>query len=269
MLQEANCSTTVDPPPPSCQSQCKLLGGTFSVLVQLGLAFLCLLVLSIKRCREYPRRPWLIWFFDLSKQVFSSGLQHGANLLFGHLLAVHSTFQASECAWYFVLYVITSTAAIFVVWIFMAMINYLVVKRDIRLLRTGEYGTPPSWRPWLAQLLVWGAVGMSEKLLTTFALVVPFRSHLGQLATWLERPLLHDPKTELILVMIFAPVLLNIVSVIVFDHIMKRKKRRGSATAGGGPIVQGALDLGSRSTFRDPLVAFRFNDGRDPNSAIN
>ena len=94
LQQEANCSASIVPPPAVCRSQCKLLGGTFSVLVQCCLAFLCLGVLLIKRWREYPRRPWVIWIFDLSKQVFSSGLQHGANLLFGHILA-HGG-QASE-----------------------------------------------------------------------------------------------------------------------------------------------------------------------------
>ena len=63
----------------------------------------------------------------------------------------------------------------------MAAMNWLVARYELKLLRTGEYGTPPSWRPWLAQLLVWGALGVGEKLLTTFALVVPFRGDLGVL----------------------------------------------------------------------------------------
>ena len=27
------------------------------------------------------------------------------------------------------------------------------LKRKVTLLRSGEYGSPPNWRPWLAQML--------------------------------------------------------------------------------------------------------------------
>jgi hypothetical protein len=222
-----NC--TSNPLPPECP-QCRLLSGAFSFLVQGCLAATCLLVLLIKRWREKPKRPFVVWLCDLSKQVFSSTLQHFANLIFGYILS--SGGLASECAWYFVLYVITSTAAIAVVALFMAGINYLVRRYDITLLRTGEYGSPPSWRPWLAQLLVWGAVGVSEKVCTTFTLIAPFSRPLGELAHWLEQPLRAHPELELVLVMLLAPVLLNIVSVIIFDQIMKRKRKRGDGDGG-------------------------------------
>ena len=218
-------------------AQCRVLGGVFSFVVQAALAAICLAVLLFKRWRENPRRPWLVWCFDLSKQVFSSGLQHLANLVFGVVLARDGA--SSQCAWYFVLYVITSTAAVFVVAAGMAAMNWVVRRYDLTMLRTGEYGSPPSWRPWLAQLLVWGAIGIGEKLLTTFTLVVPFRHPLGRLAHWLEGPLLPYPHYELIIVMVVTPVLLNVISVVVFDNIMKPRRRAGS---------------GARSSLRDPLV---------------
>lgn len=37
-------------------------------------------------------------------------------------------------------------------------------------------------------------------------------SHLGALANWLETPLKAHPHTELVLVMVVAPVMLNVVS---------------------------------------------------------
>ena len=238
--------------------ECKLLSGLFSILVQGSLLVICLAVLLVKRWRERPRRAWLIWCFDLSKQAFSSGLQHFANLLFGVLLA--SDGNASQCGWYFVLYVITSSAAIFVVAGAMVVVNWLVARYELNLLRTGDYGNPPSWRPWIAQLLVWGAIGLAEKVLTTFVLVVPFRNALGSLAGWIERPLLGSPRVELVLVMVVTPVLLNVVSVVVFDNIMKRKTRSGQLSAcetGSGPPHRSAassLDRGSDASLHDPLI---------------
>jgi len=243
--------------------ECKLISGAFGLAVQGTLLACCFAVLFIKRLRESPRRPWLIWFFDLSKQAFSSGLQHGANLLFGVSLARDG--RASQCGWYFVLYVITSTAAILVVAAAMAAVNWLVVRYQCLLLKTGEYGSPPSWRTWLVQLLVWGAIGLGEKVLTTFSLVVPFRRTLGELAAWLEQPLLPYPHLELILIMVVTPVLLNIISVVIFDNIMKHKKGSGASEEGGGSPSSSCAAQHmpfpatrcSRAALRDPLIASR------------
>ena len=245
------------------EEECKLISGAFGLAVQGTLLACCFAVLFIKRWRESPRRPWLIWFFDLSKQAFSSGLQHGANLLFGVSLARDG--RASQCGWYFVLYVITSTAAILVVAAAMAAVNYLVVRYQCLLLRTGEYGSPPSWRTWLAQLLVWGAIGIGEKVLTTFSLVVPFRRPLGELAAWLEQPLLPYPHLELILIMVVTPVLLNVISVVIFDNIMKRKKGCDASDGGGDGSLSSSrtaqpmpsASSWPRAALHDPLIASR------------
>ena len=62
---------------------------------------------------RWKRRSTRIWFYDVSKQGFSSGLQHGANIVFALILTKGT--DASECANYFVMYTITSIAAIGVV----------------------------------------------------------------------------------------------------------------------------------------------------------
>jgi hypothetical protein len=150
--------------------KCELISGFFALFVQGLLAAICVLVLLIKRCRETPRRPWIVWFFDLSKQGFSSVLQHFANILFGVVLAEGGT--ASQCSWYFVLYIITSVAAVIVVAAGMRLQGYLVARYNLTLLRTGDYGSPPNWRPWLAQLLAWGFIGTLAGLEPATAAVV-------------------------------------------------------------------------------------------------
>lgn len=64
--------------------ECHLLGEA-SIFIQGALGALALLSLVYKRWRERPRRPWKIWFFDVSKQVFGSVLLHIANLLMSML----------------------------------------------------------------------------------------------------------------------------------------------------------------------------------------
>ena len=73
---------------------CTLLGGTFALMVQLGLAVSAMATLVYKRSTEKPRRPWIIFFFDASKQAFAGMLQHVVNLGFGVLFATSGT--ASE-----------------------------------------------------------------------------------------------------------------------------------------------------------------------------
>lgn len=63
----------------SQNGQCELLG-PFALLVQGALGAVAVLTLVVKRYRETPKRPWKIWFFDVSKQVLGSVLLHGLNL---------------------------------------------------------------------------------------------------------------------------------------------------------------------------------------------
>jgi hypothetical protein len=54
--------------------------GLLGIMIQLGLAALSFSALIIKRYRENPKRPWKIWMFDTSKQIFSQILAHFINL---------------------------------------------------------------------------------------------------------------------------------------------------------------------------------------------
>lgn len=64
---------------PSEQARCHLLG-PFALIVQGALGAFALLTLVVKRWREPNKRPWKIFFFDVSKQVFGSMLTHVINL---------------------------------------------------------------------------------------------------------------------------------------------------------------------------------------------
>lgn len=66
--------------PGSVDGECRLLG-PFALVVQAGLGLLAIFSLVWKRWRERPRRPFRVWFFDVSKQVFGSVLLHTLNIL--------------------------------------------------------------------------------------------------------------------------------------------------------------------------------------------
>ena len=219
---------------------CTLLGGTFALTVQLGLAISAIATLVYKRSAEKPRRPWLIFFFDASKQAFAGMLQHMVNLGFGVLFATSGS--ASECAWYLTNFTISVACGVVLLWGMMAGYTWMVERFQLTLLRSGEYGTPPSWKPWLAQMLIWGFLSSFEKLITAVVVILPLHRHLDAFAGWLETPLLDYPNIELILVMVIAPVLLNMVFFWVVDNMIMRRR-----PAGHQRIPSFDSDLGDKS----------------------
>ena len=128
------------PPPAPPPTECELLGG-FSLLTQATLAIICIGVLLFKRARERPQRPWIVWLFDVSKQAFSSTLQHAVNVVIGLLLGRDS--QASACSWYFVMYVLTSINALWLVALMMWAIERLIERRGCRSLTSGRRDEKP------------------------------------------------------------------------------------------------------------------------------
>ena len=202
--------------------RCTLLGGTFALLVQLGLAISAIATLAYKRATERPRRPLIVWAFDASKQAFAGSLQHFVNLGFGVFFATSST--ASECAWYLTNFAISVACGVFLLWAFMIGYKWAVEQYSLTLLRSGDYGSPPNWKPWLAQLLVWGFAASFEKVLTAIFVILPLHTRLDAMAAWLETPLVAYPALELILVMVLAPVLLNMVFFWVIDNLIMRKQ---------------------------------------------
>jgi hypothetical protein len=202
---------------------CQLLGGTFAVLVQVALAVSAICTLLYKRMTERPRRPWLIWFFDASKQAFAGMLQHLVNISFGILFA--SSGAASQCAWYLTNFVVSVACGVLILWGFMASYKWCVEKYNLVLLRTGEYGSPPSWRPWLAQLCIWGFFSSFEKFLTAVFVILPLHTHLDTLSVMLEAPFRAYPATELIFVMVIAPIVLNAAFFWAVDNLIMRKHR--------------------------------------------
>ena len=105
--------------------RCTLLGGTFATLVQVSLAVSAVMTLLYKRATETPRRPWLVWFFDASKQGWAGLLQHLVNIGFGMFFAGQGS-AASECAWYLTNFSISVVCGVVLLWLAMRAYRRLV-----------------------------------------------------------------------------------------------------------------------------------------------
>lgn len=201
--------------------ECTLLAGSFDYLVQAGLIVAAMCTLAYKRRIEKPMRPWVVWAFDASKQAYAGVLQHLVNMVLGVLFAGEDDVGGSECSWYLVNFTITTFAGLVLLFGAMRLWRFAVERLGWELLRSGHYGQPPSWKPWLAQMLVWGFVASGEKVVTAVLVIMPLRDVLDRLAAWIELPLKPYPGAELLLVMVLAPMLLNALYFWVIDNLIK------------------------------------------------
>ena len=74
--------------------------GALGILHQLILGFLTFSLLILKRFLEKPRRHWIIWFYDILKQIITSFVLYFTNIIFAYLL-VNKGEDKNLCTVYF------------------------------------------------------------------------------------------------------------------------------------------------------------------------
>lgn len=216
--EEAHVSRALTSP-----AQCTVATGTFAVVVQAILGAGVLATLVFKRYRETLKRPWRIWAMDTSKQAFAMGLQHLVNVLLAVFFASGET-EAGECIWYITNFTITVTCGLVILSLYMRLHEYLVDRYELVWLRSGEYGDPPDPRRWLAQLLLWGVVCCLEKFFTAAVVIYPLKGWIDPLIARAEEPVGRYPRTELVLVMVVCPALLNGLFAWIVDNLIKKEQ---------------------------------------------
>jgi hypothetical protein len=199
---------------------CTVAAGTFAIVVQAVLGASVLGTLIYKRYHESPKRPWNIWAMDTSKQAFAMSLQHLVNVVLAVLFA-QGQMQAGECIWYITNFSITVACGLVILSLYMKLHNFLVDKYDLTWLRSGEYGDPPEVGRWFVQMLHWGVICCLEKFITAALVIYPLHTSIDVLIARAEEPLLPYPHSELILVMVLLPALLNSLFAWIVDNLIK------------------------------------------------
>lgn len=192
--------------------------GAFGLFVQGLLAFLAFTCLIVKRYCEpkHSRRPWKIWFFDTSKQALGAAVIHFANVFLADM------FQGDPCTWYFISFLLDSTAGLLVIYLGLKLTQVLAHRYACKSLFFGEYGEPPQCNAWVGQTGLYIIVMIVEKLLMTF-LVLP--SFWAEVRKFIMSPI-KDPMLEIALVMFIVPLLVNAILFWVVDNFLKRSIRQ-------------------------------------------
>ncbi|KAG8218988.1 vacuolar membrane protein-domain-containing protein, partial [Butyriboletus roseoflavus] len=196
---------------------CQLLGPT-ALVVQALMGVLAVLSLVYKRHWETQKRPWKIWLFDVSKQVFGQMFVHGLNVLISDLGSHHSAGNA--CTYYFLNILLDTTLGIGLIYLVLQSATWLLSKKlGIKGLKTGQYGNPPSVAFWVRQTAVYVFSITTMKLLVVALFAVwPGISSIGD---WLLSWIGDEESVQVIFVMGIFPIFMNIVQFWVIDSIVK------------------------------------------------
>jgi hypothetical protein len=126
----------------------------------------------VKRFKETLRRPWKIWFMDVSKQIMSAFTIHSLNLMISFFLSDELT--ADECVWYFLNLTIDTVLGTFISYFLLLLFNKFASKFNWTNFKSGlyyekvitdekvEYVMNPIM--YLSQLFSWALIVMVVKI---------------------------------------------------------------------------------------------------------
>ncbi|GBP22694.1 Store-operated calcium entry regulator STIMATE [Eumeta japonica] len=194
------------------------LTDTYGWFMQFLLAVLAFTCLIGKRFCEprYARRPWLIWFYDTSKQGLGALIIHSANVWLSPYLT------GNPCTWYIVNFMLDSTLGLLIIWAGIRLAQFCARNYDIPLINFGEYGKPPMFTAWLCQCVLYAALATFAKSVLALALRSP--PVVEALSTLRLSPV-SDPKLELAVVMLIIPFFVNILIFWVTDNFLMYRPR--------------------------------------------
>lgn len=184
--------------------------GWFMQFLLAVLAFACLI--GKRFCEpRYARRPWLIWFYDTSKQGLGALIIHAANLW----LSPHLT--GNPCTWYIVNFMLDSTLGLLIIWAGIRLAQHCARTYDIPLINFGEYGKPAMCSAWICQCVLYAALATFAKSVLALVLRTP---PLVAVLSKLRLSPVSDPKLELAVVMLVIPFFVNILIFWVTDNFL-------------------------------------------------
>jgi len=203
---------------------CSLLG-PFSILIQAIMAVIILASLLYKRHREKPKRKYHIWTADVSKQVLGQAFVHMFNILISDSMASLPS-KGNPCALYFMNIFIDTTIGVFVLFLALNAITKLVCKTLRRSpaslgLSSGSY-PHPFLTSWLKQITIY-FLGLVMLKLFVIGLFWLGGEALVQFGNGVIEGISHNPKVQILMVVMVGPTILNVLQFLLIDSFIKQK----------------------------------------------
>ena len=248
--------------------------GPFGIFIQALLGLLSFSALIVKRFFEHPKRPFIVWVLDTSKQAFSSTLAHLLNMFLAMLLSHHN--ESDNWEWYFINITVDVILGVFLWYYILMLIETIALRYHISALNTGNYvrmDLEDQWmfdfdptkqtelndvdlRIWLLQIVIWGLIVTTVKFILFFFQMfsAPVLEFIGDiLIGWL----LAYPKIKLLVIMMLAPFLLNVFQYWIQDNFLKAKKTRNKLFSKFLPLKRRNSDPTTRTLEMERFIDVR------------
>ncbi|CDO93172.1 unnamed protein product [Kluyveromyces dobzhanskii CBS 2104] len=232
-------------------NECKLLGPV-SIAIQMLMAFVILCSLLLKRQSEHPKRTWVVWFYDVGKQVLGALSIHFLNVVLSVLkgndsvnnvivfilphtvgsgVEKNGTDTGDECDWFFLNLLLDTTVGIPILWCCLTFLEYVLMSIGIENIESGNYYSKleshsanskrePLFSAFLKQLAVFIA-GLVLMKICLFLVLLYFENVAEWLANWVLGWSDPWPNLQVFLVMFVFPLLLNCFQCFCVDSIIK------------------------------------------------
>lgn len=204
--------------------KCHLLSSTFGWVLQVLLGAFCFVSLVGKRFTDKVRRPWMVWFFDTSKQGISALLIHFLNIVLSMAFGAFLDSEADPCNWYWINLTLDDTFGIAILFLLLRCLKAFYQLECVgrpELALTGEYGDPPEYRIFCRQLLDWQGLVIVQKIFFSYLIISSFSDEVSAVADALLGWLDPHPKAKLVVVMIITPIVMNVFALWVADSFLQ------------------------------------------------
>ncbi|VDC02102.1 unnamed protein product [Peniophora sp. CBMAI 1063] len=237
------------------KGSCKLLGTT-ALIVQALMGVVVISSLLYKRHRETVKRPWRVWFFDVSKQIIGQAFVHGVNVLLSDLGAL--ALAGNACTYYFLNILIDTTLGVGILYAVLHLLTHLFSETlHLKGFESGQYGRPPQWRNWARQLGVYVA-SLTTMKLAVIGLFFLFPG-IFKLGEWALSWLGDSEHGQVVFTMGIFPIIMNVLQFWLIDSIVKASTLPPSTPAPRSPLHPEHEPL-----FQDPDSESEDDDRRRP-----
>lgn len=223
---------------------CELFG-LFGILVQGLIGAWCLVILLLLWYFEKPRRSFLTWFGDMSKQLVGAFWGHFMNVFLAMFLGnmLNESADNNQCVWYLVGFLSDIILVTFLCWIMTTLLRPLIKFRlgfDI-----GDYDGAGSGSGFIeigaedarprngSHFLMWfGQTGLWVLIMTVVKLVVSIGVYFSQELLYTGVALLfrvgglcHHQRAQLVTSVIIIPVIGDAFQFVMQDSFLKNRNR--------------------------------------------
>lgn len=236
------------------EESCQLLG-PISIVIQLFMGIAAITILLLKRNHEHPRRKFIVWLYDVGKQVIGAVGIHFVNLGVsvlkrkGKEAMREAEDDDSQCDWYFLNLLLDTTIGVPILWGVFTLLENILLYLKVKNIESGNYFSNveedetangdtnalantentententvkrPKYSAFLKQLAVFTTALALMKMCTYFIL-----DEFENVSYWLANIILGwsdaFPNLQIFLVMFVFPVLLNCFQYFCVDNIIK------------------------------------------------